>query len=100
MSVPPGGESLIEMREKRIRHGLRDVCLKYPGKRIYIVAHGRTNMCLHMELTGMSLRQADAFCRDPQNTPKNCSVSRYQYNPALDGVEVISYAEDLIGDID
>ena len=100
MAVPPGGESLIGMRESRIRHGIRDVCQKYAGQRVYIIGHGRTNMCIHMELTGMSLRQADAFCRDHKNTPKNCSVSRYRYSPSTNSVEVISYAEDLIEEVE
>ena len=101
ISVPPGGESLIEMKEKRIRHALRDVYKTYSGRRVYIIGHGRTNMCIHMEMMNMSLRQADAFCRDPQNSPKNCSVTRYCYDPSVDGFVMISpYAEDLVGETD
>ena len=100
MAVPVGGESFIEMTEGRIRHALLDICQKYRGKRVLIVGHGGTNRCIHMALERMTICQADSFCRDKTKVPKNCSISQYHYDPEINRMVTVSYAEDLVGEYD
>ncbi|MEN9647535.1 MAG: hypothetical protein RLY57_339 [Candidatus Parcubacteria bacterium] len=75
---PWSGESLIEMREGRIRTFLDRGLKKYAGQSVVVVCHGRVMQTMHMELLGMSLSQMEAYMKEP--SPKNCEIRHYRFD--------------------
>ena len=82
-SRPVGGESLIDVVENRLRWVIQKTWRRYAGKRVCFVTHGRTIQCFRYILDDMSWEQMEDFIANPENTPKNCGVTRYVYDPLL-----------------
>lgn len=87
MSRPVGGESLLDVIEKRLKPFLAKIWKRYAGKKVWFVTHGRTIQCLRYILDDFTLEGIEAFLDEKDdkgrhvNTPKNGSVTTYLYDP-------------------
>ncbi len=78
MAAPPGGESLLKMLERvyLLRNEIRH---KRPGRKILWVTHGGTIRCIRAVYEQWSYDQAEKW--PPGQSPKNCGVTVYKYDP-------------------
>lgn len=75
---PVGGESLLDVIEKRLRPFLEYLNKNYAGKNVVLVTHGRVIQCLRFLLLGASVEEMETFIGDPKNAPLNCSISVFE----------------------
>jgi len=75
---PVGGESLLDVMEKRLRPFLEYLNKNYAGKDVFLVTHCRVIQCLRFLLLETSVEDMEAFVSDPQNSPANCSISVFE----------------------
>jgi broad specificity phosphatase PhoE len=75
---PLGGESMLELREGRIRSVLRDEYKKSRGKALMFVCHGRVMQAIHMEILDMDLQQMEDCLQAPH--PQNCEIRHYRFD--------------------
>lgn len=75
---PVGGESLMDVIEKRLKPFLKEQFEKYPDKTILLVTHGRVIQCLRFILDEMTWGQMEDFLNKEENTPTNCGVTVYE----------------------
>jgi broad specificity phosphatase PhoE len=88
---PVGGESLMDVIEKRLRYTLEKTFKRFRGKVVWQVGHGRTTQCQRIILDDMTIEQAEAFLNYPDNTPINCGVTVYRYDPVSDSMKLDVY---------
>lgn len=86
---PAGGESLADVVEQRVTFAFQDLCKNYAGKRVFVVAHGRTIQCARIHIEHMTIEQAEAFLKEPG--PNNCSMTTYVYSPELGKLVFLEY---------
>jgi probable phosphoglycerate mutase len=88
--APPGGESLVQVRE-RITRTLREIAARHPGQQIVLVAHGGIMDQLYRAATGQDLQS-------PRTWPLgNTAVNRLLWTPqglSLVGWSDTSHLED------
>lgn len=90
-SRPPGGESIMDVIEKRLYRFFDKMCQKYSGKKVCLVSHGRIKTCFRAIIEELSLDEIEEILVSPEDGPKNVSVTSYKYNPLSDKLELESY---------
>ncbi|MEN9649840.1 MAG: hypothetical protein RL094_807 [Candidatus Parcubacteria bacterium] len=90
---PVGGESLIDVIEKRLRPFVEKVFEMYRGKTVVFVTHGRVIQCLRFILDDMTWEEMELFLKDKENNPKNCGVTVYSYDAEKDKLKLDMYNE-------
>ena len=75
---PVGGESLMDIIEKRLQPFLDKIFQEYSGKTVVLVTHGRVIQYLKFLLDEMSWEEMEKFLANKNNTPKNCSLAIYE----------------------
>ncbi|MFH0952177.1 MAG: histidine phosphatase family protein [Patescibacteria group bacterium] len=78
---PPGGESIAEMVDKRLRNVIETVFTDCRGKKVWLVCHGQTIKGLRVLIERMNLMEIDEMCR--VDVPL-LSLTRYVYQCSRD----------------
>lgn len=82
--APPGGESLLQVRE-RITRTLHELAARHPGEQIVLVAHGGIMDQLYRAATGQDLQS-------PRTWPLgNTAVNRLLWTPQ--GLSLVGWAD-------
>ena len=77
---PVGGESLMDVIERRLNPFLNKIFKEHEGETVVLVTHGRVIQCIRFILDNMSHEEMEVFMADKDKTPKNCSVSIYEFD--------------------
>ncbi len=85
---PPGGESWCDVI-LRLRSALDTLALHHAGKRVMIVGHQVTTLCLRYLLETLTEQQILAI--DAQGEVANCSITEYAARPDGSGLELVRY---------
>ena len=82
LAVPPGGESVAQVRERRTNPALCEVLSdeSLRGKTVVIFTHGRTIAAMKYDLDGWNVDRANDFLTN--YAPRNCDG--YLYERAID----------------
>jgi len=72
------GESLLQLRETRVRNFLWNYLKRFSAKTIIVVCHGRVMQALHMEILDMSILEMETYLKEPH--PENCEIRHYGFN--------------------
>jgi probable phosphoglycerate mutase len=75
---PPGGESLADLYEGRVRAALNDIMETCAGQRVFVMCHGRTMQVIRLLLEGHHVFTK----KNPLPTPLNCEYVVYP-SPSL-----------------
>lgn len=85
---PPGGESLAQMSQ-RVYLFLNMIFRDRAGQNVLVATHGGTLRCFRFLLEHWDYAQALKW---PQGqSPKNCGVTVYEFDPKLNRLELRSY---------
>lgn len=75
---PIGGESLMDVIEKRLAPFLEKIKIEYQGKTVVLVTHGRVIQCFRFMLDEMTWSEMEDFIAKKENNPENCGVTIYR----------------------
>jgi 2,3-bisphosphoglycerate-dependent phosphoglycerate mutase len=76
---PPGGESWCDVI-LRLRSAFEMMCREYHGERVLVVAHSVVVLCMRYIVE--ELTEAEILKIDRENEVANCSVTRFDVDPA------------------
>ena len=76
---PPGGESWCDVI-LRLRSAFEMMCREYRGERVLVVAHSVVVLCMRYIVE--ELTEAEILQIDRESEVANCSVTRYDVDPA------------------
>jgi broad specificity phosphatase PhoE len=80
-SRPVGGESILDLIEKRLHRFIDVINKEYAGKKICLVTHGRVITGMRMVLENMSITEVEDILTSTTMGPKNVGLTVYTYNP-------------------
>ena len=92
--APPGGESLAKVSE-RVYLFLNMLFRDRVGQNILIVTHGGTIRCIRTLLEHWDYQRSTAWPRG--ESPKNCGVTVYQFDPGFGGHLVLQEYNTVYG---
>lgn len=92
-SRPVGGESILDLIEKRLCRFLDKVSKKHSGKKICLVTHGRVKTGLRVILEDLTIEEAEGILgrRSFEDGPKNVGLTVYRYSPWSGRLELVFY---------
>lgn len=83
--TPPGGESIAEVAENRVRNILDTLHREASNGRVLAVTHGETKMAFRLVLERLSDEEYEAIDADSTQRLPNCSVLHYSITGPEDG---------------
>jgi broad specificity phosphatase PhoE len=86
---PVGGESMVDVVEKRIIPFLNEVNQNYAGKKVLLVLHGRTLSAVRFVLENWSYDEMEKFIHG--RSPQNCGQTIYEHNKLLQSLRLKDY---------
>ncbi len=87
-SCPPGGESLADV-QARVYQFINMLFRDRAGMNIWVVTHGGTLRCIRFLFEHWTYDQAIAW--PPGESPKNCGLTVYQFDPDLNRLVLKQY---------
>ena len=85
---PVGGESLMDVVERRLQPFLEKIFKEYSGKTIFLVTHGRIIQCIRFILDEMTHEEMEVFIGKKESLPKNCSLTIYELDKKIDKLKL------------
>ncbi len=88
---PVGGESILDLIEKRIHRFLDKIRRKYSGKKICLVTHGRVLTGIRAVLEDLSVEEVEKILKSKTDSPANVGLTVYRYSPWSGRLELVFY---------
>jgi len=90
-SRPVGGESILDLIEKRLYRFFDEINKEYAGKKVCLVTHGRVITGVRMLLENMSIDEVEEILHSKTECPKNVGLTVYAYNPWINTYKLKQY---------